>query len=214
MIQPFFVGIRNLYTIHVMILRRKRLKTERLIIREFNKSEEDLAGLLAIMSDVDVNQYLPWFPLISKEDASVFFNQNILPKYETHGGYYFAICLKEDNLPIGYITVSGDESHDFGYGVRKEFWSTGIVTEAAKCVIDYLKKQGWLYITATHDVNNIGSGKVMEKLGMTYKYSYREQWQPKNISVVFRMYQINFDEVDRTYDQYWHIYEEHFIENL
>ena len=46
-------------------------------------------------------------------------------------------------------------------------------------------------MTATHDRNNPRSGGVMKKAGMRYQYSYEEQWQPKNIPVVFRMYQLN-----------------------
>lgn len=33
----------------------------------------------------------------------------------------------------------------------------------------------------------------MQALGMRYKYSYEEMWQPKNFLVTFRMYQLNFD---------------------
>ena len=36
----------------------------------------------------------------------------------------------------------------------------------------------------------------MQKLGMKYCYSYEEHWQPKNFPVVFRMYQLNFNEDD------------------
>ena len=58
-------------------------------------------------------------------------------------------------------------------------------------VIDQLKKDEIPYITATHDINNPRSGEVMKKLGMKYQYSYKEQWQPKDILVTFRMYQLN-----------------------
>ena len=51
----------------------------------------------------------------------------------------------------------------------------------------------------------------MKKVGMLYKYSYNEMWQPKNYKVTFRMYQLNFDGVDRTYMEYWDKYP-HFIE--
>ncbi len=51
----------------------------------------------------------------------------------------------------------------------------------------------------------------MKKVGMLYKYSYKEMWQPKNYKVTFRMYQLNFDGVDRTYMEYWDKYP-HFIE--
>ena len=71
------------------------------------------------------------------------------------------------------------------------------------------------FITATHDIKNPRSGEVMKKLGMIYQYSYEEQWQPKNIPVTFRMYQLNFDgENDRVYKKYWEQYPVHFIEDL
>ena len=86
-----------------------------------------------------------------------------------------------------------EEHHDFGYGLRKEFWHMGIVAEAGKNVVDHVKNDGLRYITATQDRNYPRSGNVMQKLGMTYCYSYEEQWQPKNFPVIFRMYQLNLN---------------------
>lgn len=109
--------------------------------------------------------------------------------------------------------VSTDDSYDFGYGLHKEFWHKGIVTEAGKAVIEQLKKDGIPYITATHDVNNPRSGGVMKQLGMKYQYSYEEQWQPKDILVTFRMYQLNLDEdINRVYKKYWDHSAVHFVE--
>ena len=71
------------------------------------------------------------------------------------------------------------------------------------------------YITATHDVNNPRSGKVMQAIGMKYQYSYEEYWQPKLYLVTFRMYQLNFDDQqDRVYKKYWNKYPVHFIEEI
>lgn len=53
-------------------------------------------------------------------------------------------------FPIGYINVSMEENHDFGYGLRKEFWHKGIAAEAGKAVVEQVKKDGLPYITATH----------------------------------------------------------------
>lgn len=106
-----------------------------------------------------------------------------------------------------------NESYDLGYGLRKEFWHKGIVTEACKAVIKQLKTDGILYITATHDVNNTRSGEVMRKLGMKYQYSYEEQWQPKDFLVTFRMYQLNLDGKDRIYKKYWDNSIVHFVES-
>lgn len=187
------------------------LETQRLILRKF--TENDIKALFDIYKDEEVNLYLPLFPLKSLKEAETFFYEKYIKEYKKNRGYRYAICLKTDNLPIGYVNVSMDNSHDLGYGLRKEFWHNGIVTEACKAVIGQLKKDGLLYVTATHDVKNTRSGGVMKQLGMSYKYSYEEQWQPKDILVTFRMYQLNFDgQDDRVYKKYWDNYEVHFIE--
>ena len=93
--------------------------------------------------------------------------------------------------PIGYINVEMDDSYDFGYALQRPFWGQGLVTEAGRAVVERVRADGLPYITATHDVNNPRSGAVMERLGMTFRYNYQEQWQPKNILVTFRLYKID-----------------------
>lgn len=162
------------------------IKTERLILRKFETS--DVNALFEILSEKETNIYLPWFILKSKNEAVDFLESRFLDYYKKERAYRYAICLKDDNKPIGYACVSDDDSCDFGYGLKQIFWNKGITTEAAQAVLGKIKSAGYQYITATHDINNYFSGKVMKKLGMIYKYSYVENWQPKNISVTFRMY--------------------------
>ena len=187
------------------------LDTKRLILRKF--TEQDMEALFLILQDKEVNRFLPWYPLKSLEETQRFYEEKYASKYAQPQAYAYAICLKKDNYPIGYMKVDMEEHHDFGYGLRKEFWHKGIVTEAGKAVIEQVKKDGLLYITATHDRNNPRSGGVMRNVGMRYQYSYEEQWQPKNIPVIFRMYQLNFDgDENRIYQQYWDSSIVHFIE--
>ncbi len=189
------------------------LKTERLILRRITK--RDMYALFLILKDEEVNKFLPWYPVRNLEETKEFYEERYASKYAHSQGYAYAICLKENNFPIGYTNVSMEENHDFGYGLRKEFWHRGIVTEAGKAVIEKVKRDGLPYITATHDRNNPRSGNVMQKVGMTYCYSYEEQWQPKNFPVIFRMYQRNFDSNDDfVYKKYWDMYDNHFVETL
>lgn len=189
------------------------LETERLILRRF--TERDMEALFLILKDEEVNTFLPWYPINSIEEIRKFYEERYASKYAVPQGYAYAICLKRDNFPIGYIQVDMEEHHDFGYGLRKEFWYQGIVTEAGKAVVEQVRKDGLPYITATHDRNNPRSGNVLQKVGMTYCYSYEEQWQPKNFPVIFRMYQLNFDgNDDFVYKKYWSMYSNHFIESL
>lgn len=188
-----------------------RLETERLILRKF--TEKDIEALYLILKDKEVNTFLPWFPLENIEEARAFFRERYEAAYGSSQAYAYAICLKTDDIPIGYIGVSMAESHDLGYGLRKDFWGRGIATEAGKALIEQVKKDGFPYVTATHDVQNPRSGEVMKRLGMKYQYSYVEHWMPKDISVTFRMYQLNLDgRFDRVFKKYWEQYDEHFVE--
>ena len=189
------------------------LETERLRLRKF--TEQDISAIYAIFSDKEVNTYLPWYPLTSVAEAKTFYEENFVSVYAKPQGYAYAICLKSDGIPIGYIHVSTGESHDLGYGLRREFWHRGIAAEAARAVIHKVQEDGFPYVTATHDVNNPRSGHVMQAVGMRYQYSYEEMWQPKNFLVTFRMYQLNLDGNDgRVYRKYWDSYDNHFVETL
>ena len=157
------------------------LETERLILRKF--TEQDMEALLLILQDEEVNQFLPWYTVKTMEETIKFYEERYASKYAQPQAYAYAICLKEDNFPIGYIKVA------------------------------MVKKDGLPYITATHDRNNPRSGGVMQNVGMKYQYSYEEQWQPKNILVTFRAYQLNLDgNESRVYKKYWENSAVHFTE--
>lgn len=187
------------------------LHTERLRLRRFTL--EDTESFFLLMSDPEVNTFLPWYPLTTVEETKAYLMAHYMQGYQRPEGFHYAICLKPDNIPIGYVNVADNESHDFGYGLRKEYWHQGIVTEACHAVVARLKMTKIPYITATHDVRNPRSGKIMQKLGMTYQYTYQEQWQPKNIPVMFRMYQLNLDgRSGRVYWKYWEQHDVHYVE--
>lgn len=50
--------------------------------------------------------------------------------------------MRDDNIPIGYVTVGEADGFDLGYGLKKGFLRRGIMTEAAKAVLDGLKRTG------------------------------------------------------------------------
>lgn len=109
--------------------------------------------------------------------------------------------------------MSNNDAHDVGYALRHEYWHQGIMKEAIAAFVLKLEKDGVSFITATHDVYNPYSGKVMESIQMKYCYSYLERWMPKDKIVTFRMYQKNLnDENHPIYRKYWDGSEVHFVE--
>ena len=89
------------------------------------------------------------------------------------------------------------------------------MTEAARAVVEQARRDGGLpFLTATHDVLNPRSGGVMQNIGMTYRYTYRERVEPKKEWVAFRFYQLNLTEpADYVWKGYWESHPIHWIED-
>ncbi len=172
------------------------METKRLIIRPFTR--DDLPAFFTIYSNIKINRFLPWFPIKDMSEAEQKFEKHCDPDRNRR----YAICLKEDNPPIGYVNLSLKPPYDLGYAILPQFHNKGYVTEASTAFIEKLKAEGHPYITATHDVLNPASGRVMQKVGMHYCYTYEEQWMPKDILVNFRMYQLNLNGNHPVYEHY------------
>lgn len=182
------------------------LKTPRLLLRPF--APEDLPALFELLRDEEVNRFLPWFPVKTPDETRLFYRQRF-------ARFAWALCLKEDNVPIGYISVGEEAPYDFGYALSRAHWGRGLMTEAARAAVGELERLGLPYLTATHDRNNPQSGRVMQKTGMIYRYSYEEQWQPKDFPVIFRMYQRNFTaDGNFVYTGYQDEHPHHFVERI
>lgn len=186
------------------------LETERLILRRF--TTDDLEDLYRVYADEEANRFLPWFPAGSRDDAGRIFEEQYAAAYARPRAYAYAVCLKEDNRPVGYVHAAAEEPYDLGYGLRQAFWGRGIASEAAGAVVEQARRDGVPYLTATHDVDNPRSGGVMRNLGMRYQYSYRELWRPKELLVTFRLYQLSLDGGEYVYKGYWDRHPVHFVE--
>lgn len=191
-----------------------RIETERFILRKFN--DEDVMDLHEIISDELINKFLPFFRPENIADTKCFLEETIYPEYQSKVSYFYAVEEKATHKVVGYIDLGGiDENEgcgELGYTIHRGYWGKGIATEVSLALIKQLQADGFRYIYATHDKNNGGSGKVLEKSGLKYCYSYEEQWIPKDFLVVFRLYQLNFDEnKDRVYDKFWRKYPQHYI---
>lgn len=185
------------------------LETERLVLRRF--TEEDIPALYAIFHDPEVTRFVPWH-LETMDEARTFYAQRYEEIYRQPMGCAYAVCMKDSGDVIGYVNTSMEPPYDFGYGYKKEVWGRGFASEAARAVLGWLKEAGLPYVTATHDVENPGSGRVMRAAGMTYRYTYHEHWDAGDRWVWFRMYQLDLNGGHETYKGYWERFPEHMTE--
>lgn len=147
-------------------------ETERLILREILPS--DLDGMFALDSDPEVHQYLGNKPVTDKEQLITLINF-IRQQYLDHGIGRWAIIDKKTNEFIGWtglkfvteLNNNHQNYYDLGYRIRRAYWGLGIATETAMISRDYaFRKLKVNEIYAAASVENIGSNKILQKIGM------------------------------------------------
>ncbi len=160
--------------------------TDRLTIRppEFS----DVPDIFqSYAQDQDVTRYLTWTPNKSEMDTQVYI-ELCLEKMEKGTYFPFVIELKSSGHVIGMLDFEiEDFKAVFGYALAKPYWNKGIMTEAMRPVLDWILAKPEIYrVWAYHDVDNMASGKVMEKLGLSYEGVFRKFIRHPNISNVPR----------------------------
>ncbi len=109
-------------------------------------------------------------------------NDWILAQQQTpRVSYTFSIYLKNSSQFIGTIGIKmGKENYrtaEIWYKLRKDFWGNGYATEALKEVITFGFQSLKLHrIEAGCATENIGSIKVLEKVGMTREGRTRKNY--------------------------------------
>ena len=152
------------------------LETERLILRRLTETDaEAVYGNWA--SDPEVTRFLTW-PTHTDVEVTRHVIGSWLPLYAKKDYYHWGITLKENgDVPIGTIhgLVNDDlESVQIGYCLGRAWWHQGIMSEAAKAVIDFFfDTVGANSVCSYHDPNNPHSGMVMKHCGMKYEGTRR-----------------------------------------
>jgi len=89
-----------------------------------------------------------------------------------------AVTLREGGALIGAIDLRFEPAHqraEMGYWIAVPHWNQGYCTEAARAMLRYGFEERALHrIGATHLGSNPASGRVMQKMGMTYEGRLRD----------------------------------------
>ena len=86
--------------------------------------------------------------------------------------------MRLDSSGTGCVSLGVNKQNhwaELGYWIGKPYWSKGYCTEAAGALLDYgFKVLELNRIQARHLVSNPASGRVMQKLGMSYEGTLRQ----------------------------------------
>ena len=151
----------------------KTLKTPRLTLRPLTLDDAEKMFQNWTHS-VNATKYLTWPPHGNLEVTKDRLRQRITEANEEWG-----IVDTQTQELMGVIDVVGEitetQTKIIGYVLGEKFWNKGYMTEALDAVIAYsFDATAVNRIEATHDIANPGSGKVMEKAGMTFEGILRQ----------------------------------------
>lgn len=169
------------------------LETERLLLRKFQIDDAPIM-YQNWTSDEEVTKYLTWATHQSLQDTQDYVNFCI-SSYDNPQSYRWLIIEKDSQQLIGDISVVSIEDKTktagLGWVLARQHWGKGYMPEAANTVLDYLFEQvGFNRIYAVHDSQNPQSGRVMEKIGMTYEGTMRQAGCNNRGHVDLKMYAI------------------------
>lgn len=153
------------------------LETDRLILRRM--TIEDQHDLFEYASDPELTKYTIWDYHKTLEN-SIQYLQLILEQYENKQVSNWAIVLKSNQKMIGTcgFVYWAPEHHraEVGYALSRKYWNRGLMSEAIQELISFgFAHMDLNRIEARCNIANMGSERIMQKMGMTFEGTIREQ---------------------------------------
>jgi len=142
------------------------LETDRLILRPLTIN--DVQAVFEWTGDERVAKYMI-YPChkdieVTKEWLSSLAN--------LENEYTWGFELNKNHILIGSGGIRfrpDEECWSFGYNIRYDCWNNGYATEAVKKIIEYAYNEcGARNFCAEHAIENIASGRVIEKCGLNF----------------------------------------------
>ena len=141
------------------------INTARLRLRPYRF--QDVEDVLVFAMDQEWARYLPVPQPYTRAEAEKFIAGQMLLDRENHASW----AIEDTGAVIGGINIRFHFGHhigEIGYSIARPYWGRGLVTEAARAVMEtaFAAYASLNRIRAMADARNIGSLRVMEKLGM------------------------------------------------
>ncbi len=147
------------------------LETERLVLRWFDI--KDAPFILELVNDPAWIQFIGDKRIKNLDDAKKYILNGPVDMYNKMGFGLYLVERKEDLTPLGMcglIKRDSLEDVDIGFAFLEKFRSKGYGFESASAVIDYgVQNLGMKRIVAITTIDNINSGKLLEKVGLQFE---------------------------------------------
>lgn len=146
------------------------IETERLILRPITLA--DVPAIFEYASNPNVSRYVPWSVHQSIADSEAFVRDFVLANYAKEIPEPWGVTIKEGgDTVVGTVgcmwAPQSCKTMELGYILAEPVWGNGYAYEASCAVLDYVYTNYDVNrIYAKCHLDNVGSARVMEKLGM------------------------------------------------
>ncbi len=133
--------------------------------------------------DPEVTRYMTWLPHKTEVETCAFLRRCVMA-LEQRTAVPWVIERRTDHRLLGVIELR-PEGHraSLGYVLGRAHWGQGLMTEAARAVMDWAFEVPDIYrVWAVTDVDNVASARVLEKVGMTREGLLRRWIMHPNVS--------------------------------
>lgn len=162
------------------------IETDRLILRPILLS--DAEAMFELDNNPNVHLYLGNNPVKSIDECYVYI-ESIRNQYLQNGTGRFAVVLKETNEFMGWSGIKfitePENNHvnfyDLGYRLQEKHWGKGYAFESAKTWLAYgFTTMNIPKMYASAHIENSGSNKILQKIGMIQKGQFFYEDLPCN----------------------------------
>lgn len=155
----------------------KRFITERLIIREYRRS--DLEDFLRVIRQPEIYATTYGIPRDYSRRRGKWWLRTVKMNTRLGSAFEFGVFLKDGEKYIGnvgLINISGAHNHaDISYYIDRDYMNMGYATEASRAMLRYgFGELGYHKISGVCMSCNPASRRVMEKLGMRFEGTLRD----------------------------------------
>ena len=155
----------------------EKIETDRLVLRPFNLN--DAPHIAVYANNPNFSRFLPMVPQpYTQKDSDQFIARRILE--DSKKSKTWAITVRPADVPMGGFSLrfKNDEKSvaEMGWSIAEQHWGKGLTTEGVQAIIDaaFTHLPSMHKIRAGADLRNVGSWRVMEKVGMQREALFRQ----------------------------------------
>jgi ribosomal-protein-alanine N-acetyltransferase len=171
-----------------------KLTTDRLLLRPLEAG--DFRAVHAYASDPEVVRFMDWGP--NTLDDTTAFLERMITSVNASPRTQYPLAIEPAGEPLaGVVELQIDSAEhrraDIGYVLGRAAWGKGYASEAAAAMLRFgFGELGLHKISATCDPDNLGSARVLEKIGMRREgvlrdhFLIRGQWRDRLLWAALR----------------------------